>query len=122
MNNKGFTLTELLVVILILGMLTSLLVPNVSNLISKNEEDNLNKLKQSIILSCKNYVSDNMFILFKTCDNNKVSITLKDLVDGNYLTSSIKNPKTKEDINLDKIIEIEYNCQTEKFNIEFDIE
>ena len=120
-NNQGFTLIELLIVISILGMLAILLVPNVSSLIDKSKEENLNKIKNSIILSSKNYATDNMTTLFKTC-HDKATITINDLINEDYLKGSLKNPKTKEDISLDKEIELEYNCETKKINVNIVLE
>ena len=120
-NNQGFTLIELLIVISILGMLVILLVPNVSSLIDKSKEENLNKIKNSIILSSKNYATDNMTTLFKTC-HDKATITINDLINADYLKGSLKNPKTKEDISLDKEIELEYNCETKKINVNIVLE
>lgn len=120
-NNQGFTLIELLIVISILGMLAILLVPNVSSLIDKIKEENLNKIKNSIILSSKNYATDNMTTLFKTC-HDKATITINDLINEDYLKGSLKNPKTKEDISLDKEIELEYNCETKKINVNIVLE
>lgn len=120
-KSKGFTLIELLIVILIIGMLAVLLVPNVSNLIDKNNEENLNKIKNSIILSSKNYATDNITTLFKTC-HDKTTITLNDLINKGYLKGSLKNPQTNEYINLDKEIELEYNCETKKINVNIVLE
>ena len=39
-----------------------------------------------------------------------------------YLKGSLKNPKTKEDISLDKEIELEYNCETKKINVNIVLE
>ena len=47
-----------------------------------------------------------MTTLFKTC-HDKATITINDLINEDYLKGSLKNPKTKEDISLDKEIELE---------------
>ena len=38
MNNKGFTLLEVIMVVAILGIITLILVPNVITLIEENKE------------------------------------------------------------------------------------
>ena len=62
-----------------------------------------------------------MTTLFKTC-HDKATITINDLINEDYLKGSLKNPKTKEDISLDKEIELEYNCETKKINVNIVLE
>ena len=40
LNNKGFTLIEVLAVIVILSILMAIMVPSVGNIMKKNKEDN----------------------------------------------------------------------------------
>lgn len=124
MNNKGFTLIEMLMVVLILGMLTLLLVPTINSLIERNENDNLKFMQESIKIAAQNYASDNKFELFNTCDDNGIKVTLEQLVDEGYLSSPIKNPKTKEDISLANEVNVIYDCNTLQFiaSLDFEIE
>ena len=40
MNNKGFTLVEILAVVIILGILITIMIPSVTHLLKENEERN----------------------------------------------------------------------------------
>ena len=63
MNNKGFTLIEMIMVIAILAMLAVLTTPNVIKMINKNKADNYNSVIDSIVSSCDLYVSDKRYEL-----------------------------------------------------------
>lgn len=71
LNNKGFTLIEVLAVIVILGVLATITVPTVSNVIKQNEENSYKNLQKSIIAAAKIYISDNKYnITLSACDSN----------------------------------------------------
>ena len=57
-NNKGFTLVELITVIAIIAVFTSISVPLFSSLLSRFRTDYYKKLEQSIELAASNYVLD----------------------------------------------------------------
>ncbi|MCI3922540.1 prepilin-type N-terminal cleavage/methylation domain-containing protein [Paenibacillus sp. TRM 82003] len=84
-NQKGFTLVELLAVIVILGIIAMIAVPAIGNIIEKSRED---ALEQSILMvrdSAEAYFLDNPA-------TTKVTLTV--LVEKGYLRSVPKNPKT----------------------------
>lgn len=58
LNQKGFTLIELLAVVVILSVLMAIMVPSVNTIIRKNENDNYESLKSSIVSGAKMYFSD----------------------------------------------------------------
>jgi prepilin-type N-terminal cleavage/methylation domain-containing protein len=57
MNKKGFTLVEVLAVIVILGILSSFVVPSVFKMIKNAKENSFNTLIDSIEENAKLYVS-----------------------------------------------------------------
>lgn len=58
MNNKGFTLVELLVTITILGIITALAMPGVRRLTSTNSERKFEAYEKSVLSAAKLYVED----------------------------------------------------------------
>lgn len=61
LNRKGFTLIEILAVIVILAMLMAIMVPTVGTLLEKSKEDNYESLEKSIEQAAKMYMSDHRY-------------------------------------------------------------
>ena len=61
LNRKGFTLVEVLAVIVLLSILIAIMIPSVNYLIEKNKEDNYKTLENSILSAAKIYTSDNRY-------------------------------------------------------------
>ena len=126
MNNKGFTLIEMIMVIAILAMLAVLTTPNVIKMINKNKADNYNSVIDSIVSSCDLYVSDKRYELrfnntcsgdYEATPNVATSITLKDLVNSKDISTPIRNECTNEELNYDTIkITITLDCKTKNFS------
>lgn len=76
MNNKGFTLTELLATIVILGVVALIAVPAVRGIANNLKEDMLEEKKKLILKNAKLYAEDN---------ESSTEITVKDLC-GKYIT------------------------------------
>ena len=137
-NNKGFTLVEILAILVILGVIIAIMIPNVNNLIEKNKNNSYNQLIKSIESATKMYISDyryNITLEDKTCTeasminikkvaNNDISdskIPIKILIDeGNLKTSKdgyIYNPKnTKQKLNINNsYIIVKYDCTTKDY-------
>ena len=135
LNNKGFTLIEVLAVIVILSILMAIMVPSVGNIMKKNREDNYQNLKDSIISAAKIYISDNRYqITVGNCDdsnkadiesiNNKTlnssQLPISFLLDaGNLKTTSdgkILNPKDKTSLNLtNSYVLVKYQCDKKEY-------
>ena len=89
MNNKGFTLVELLSVIIILTLIMFLVLPNITNMV-KNKETEIDELTFNIIKDAtKLYIEDNNK-LYKKINGNKYCISLIELVESGYLKENIK--------------------------------
>ena len=134
LNNKGFTLVEVLAVVVILGVLAVIMIPTVSNIINKNKDDDLNNIKNSILSAAKLFVSDNRYeiVLYGTCDSNdkrnvnKISgeelsdskITVGMLFNNKYLSSSdILNPKNdNQRLNIDaSYVSVKFDCKNKDY-------
>lgn len=85
-NKKGFTLVEVLAVIVILGILSTIGVVTVIN-IRKNQEKKFDQNQLGIFKqTAKTYFSDNKTLLPTAKDSTNV-VYLKDLIEQNYLDS-----------------------------------
>ncbi len=88
MNKKGFTLVELLTVIVLLSVIALLIIPVVDNFVYGSRESAYEIEVENIIAATKAWEADNPE---KIPDNNEViEITLNDLVNGD--TAYIEQP------------------------------
>ena len=84
MKNNGFTLVEVLAVIVILGILITVAVPNVINT-SKNTRENMYQSKVDMIeKAAQLYAQDNYDIINEINTKTK-KITITELLNSNYL-------------------------------------
>lgn len=90
---KGFTLTELLAVITLLGLLSLIVVPVVDKLIKDSEDDLYKTQIENIEASAKNWASENIFSLPENT-GEYVDKTICDLEQAGFLEVDMKNPKT----------------------------
>ena len=93
MNNKGFTLIELIATIALLAVIALISFVSINEVLSQSEVSDCENLISSIKSATKEYVSDNRYDIIST------SISTWDLVNNKYLTGPIVNPfNNKEDI------------------------
>lgn len=148
LNKKGFTLIEVLAVIVILSVLMAIMIPTVNHIINKNDENSYEKLKEGIVNAAKVYISDNRYTITLSgpCTGEEGAedpnvrqiggvdlaqentVMISTLIEKKYLKTKngkIINPDTKQKLNLnDKIadngsyINITYSCATREYNYE----
>ena len=92
---KGFTLTELLAVITLLGLLSLIVVPVVDKLIKDSEEELYQTQIKNIESGAKNWASKNIFSLPENVGES-INKTICDLEKEGFIEIDIKNPKTDE--------------------------
>ena len=118
MKNKGFTLAELLAVIVILGLVAVIAVPAVTKTLGGTKaelcEDQLKNIKEAARL----YGSDHMLELPDSEGETK-TITLQDLQMGGYIKENLENPKNKQVIDSSLLIKITKQGQNKwKYEVE----
>ncbi len=101
MKKKGFTLIELLGVLVLLSVILLIIVPPITKSIKSGQDDALERQKDNIVLSARNWSADNKTEL-PTSGEIK-SVTLKELQEGGYAEKNIKNPKTNEELDPDTV-------------------
>ncbi len=91
---KGFTLVELLAVIIVLGAISLVVIPSVQRSVNRSGEQAYEVQVSNIEDAAKNWAADHIDSL---PDHGKtVTITLEDLMQGNYVEQDLENPKTKK--------------------------
>ena len=130
MNNKGFTLIEVIMVVAIIAVLAILFTPNVIYLMNKNDLNVYNNTISTIEHAAENYVSDNRYITsvvkvkcpVTSVADRQFTVTLGTLYDTGYLTK-IRNTTCNKNSNLtfkdDDIVTVKFDCTTKQFSYKF---
>lgn len=103
LNNKGFTLVELLAVLVILIAIMGIAIPSISSSLERTK-DRQNKARYKIIESAaEQYVTDYKNRVYSNLDTNgKCAILISDL--GDYLSSDDMKDADGNDISLNYVI------------------
>ena len=104
---KGFTLVELLGVIVLLGVLTLVMFPILLNQINKSKQGINDATSTMIYEAAKDYMNDNQNTYPKK-ENISYCIPLVTLVTNNYLSETIKD-ENMDNINLSKKVKVTTN-------------
>lgn len=95
MNKKGFTLVELIAVIVLLAATALIAVPIVNRTIKNSKEKAYNAQKAEIVTAAKKYVLENGI----TATDEPIYITLRKLVSNNYFEKGdIYDPRNDENL------------------------
>lgn len=99
-KNLGFTLVEMIGVVVLLSIISIIVTPIVENVLDDNKEQAYNDQINSIIDSAKIWGAENLAMLPDS--NGDVStITLGVLQGEGYAKKNLKNPKTGENFDPD---------------------
>lgn len=114
MKTRGFTLAELMGVIIIIALLLIFALPNIINFI-KSSNKKIGDVTLDLIYSAsEDYVNENKNE-FPKVEENIYCIPLRDLVDDGKLKSPIKLSSNSEDVTDTMQVEVIYD---EKFKYE----
>lgn len=96
MKKNGFTLVELLAVIVILGVITTIFVPNTIKLLKENNLK-IYKIKESeLVKAAKDYANYDKNFSSPTIETPVKYITMTQLVEGSYMNSILDTSSGKE--------------------------
>lgn len=103
MKKNGFTLIEMLGVIVILSVLSLITVPIIDRSINQGKKNLSDVQKGQLIKALKNYYAEHLseFNNISTVQNNPSCINTDVLKDAGYLPIDLKDPKTGEDLSVD---------------------
>ena len=91
-NNKGFTMVELLAVVVNLGLLSTIAITGVSRLINKSKTEQLEGQRRTLLMAAESYGQFNKGELPKQIGEAKI-IEASTLKTGNYLKEDLVNDK-----------------------------
>lgn len=88
LNNKGFTLVELLAVIVILLAISMVAIPNITASLEKNKNKLSDSQKKIIVSSAELFISENKNSLgyYSNFMNGACCLSTDTLKDNNYIT------------------------------------
>lgn len=88
---KGFTLVELLSVIVIVGILSTIGIVAVSKIIEKSKMEQKKQQEKTIIMATKSYFQEHRSELPKVIGGSAVQIKLSKLKSEKFITEDIKD-------------------------------
>ena len=107
--NRGFTLVELLVVLVILGLLSLVAYPSVIKIVDDARDDSKKNQEKLILKAASEWAVEhptelpNFFEADDACTCNEITKNVQDLLRDGYLTG-------EEVHNFDGYVEIKCNC------------
>lgn len=112
MKNKGYTLLELLGVMIILALIVSLVFPSIINFIKSSNEDKDNLTRNLVYNAAEMFIEDNANKYYSN-NGSRYCINIETLIENNYLKGDLEyQGKT---LNNTKSVKVLY---TDKFNYE----
>lgn len=106
MNKKGFTLVELLGVLVLLIIIFMVVYPNVSKVIDSGEDTTYKKQINAILSAAYDWSLGDTSRLPE--GSNKTYVTLAELKNSGLVDANITDPKTREPFSNDLVISISY--------------
>ena len=125
-NNKGFTLVELLAIILIIAIIGVIAVPNISNQMKKNEDRQQRLLNQRITNAAHTYAAKyyaDKMVEDYTSDELIAEFTLSDLEQDGLLDlnkDECKNGELASATTVDNKITVSWDSGKNKISFDFD--
>ncbi|MCM1371282.1 MAG: type II secretion system GspH family protein [Clostridium sp.] len=106
MNNKGFTLAEILAVIILIALISVVSVSSILNRVNATKSEISDANKTLILTATQFYISDNQ-LKYEKKEGNIYCIYLQDLIDEELLSAPILDISGKE-ISTSTIIKASY--------------
>lgn len=97
-RNQGFTLVELLAVIVILAIILIIAIPGVLSIINKTKDSALERQKDMIKEAARLYITSDNEVTWIGQDPKTTTVSLDTLKTKGYLDQKIINPQTKKEI------------------------
>ena len=102
---KGFTLVELMAVIIILGIVSVLIIPLIDRMVQSYRHSSYESQIRTIKLASKNYASDKLTI-YPLKDGAAIFISLGQLKVEGYLPNSFSNPLTQDEFENNTLVKV----------------
>lgn len=122
-KKRGFTLVELLVTIVLLGVVATIIIFNVTNVSKNSKKTDYERFVASIKSSASVYADMNPET-FQDLYQNKafVYITVGELIDSGLTDEKLKNPYTDEYVKRDELVKVSLDTTTAALTFEYPID
>lgn len=88
MDRRGFTLVEVLAVLVILTIILSIAIPSISASLERSKGKQVTASNELVLRAAELYVNDYKSNIVNNMDSDECYINVSDLSDGDYITSS----------------------------------
>ena len=116
---KGFTLVELIGVIVVLGLISLIVVPSVTNSLKVNKKKLCKIQLTNIVEAAKVWGGDNLYSLPEIIGDTK-TIALAELQANGYISDDVVNPVTKDKFSPDPVVTITKTSSGFDYQIDLD--
>lgn len=121
MKKRGFTLVELLGVLVLISVLALIAIPTIINVINRKESEISEATNQLIVSGAEMYVDANKSE-FPGIIDRQYCVTLEKLVDANYLSAPIMDSLSGKEISLNSYVKINYSYDIKLNQYKYDYE
>lgn len=115
-KNKGFTLVELLVVIVLISSITTIAIVSFNNISNTKKKEAYEIVKTQVETAAEQYFSSNEYLLSSIDQNGFARISIGKLVSSDYLNKII-NPVTGEAVSYCNYIDVKKLIKVMYINI-----
>ncbi len=110
MKKRGFTLIELIGIVVIIGLILLVAVPTINNVIERSEENKKQEALNNIYMATENYLMAN-YDEYSSLDNIGASeyIYVMDLINQQYMDIDELNPNDDESFDSKDVVKVTRN-------------
>ncbi len=102
MNNKGFTMIEVLTAVVVLSILGTITITSMTSVLKKGTDKYYTNQENMVLMAAKEYYSDHKGELPLT-EEDTAEVTLEKLQNNNYI-DTVENSKGQECNNQSKVV------------------
>ena len=116
MNKKGFTLVELMAIIIVLGIISLIVIPTVNDTLTKQKEKLYEKQVDTIEKAAESWASANTDKLPE--EDESICVELSELISSGFIQNGdIKDPRSNE--LMDGCVNITYGSSYNQYVYEY---